>query len=254
MLSLVVNLENFATISIVFLLVGFMFENLGDLTKKFPAAPEYLSTIYLIQRDYSQVNNARLAERLQVSRSAVSQAVKRLKLLELVEQDKYGLIRLTSKGDILAKSVLRRHYLIEHLLVNILDYPWDMSDHEAKLLQDKISPEFTAHLYERLGRPDRCPHGNPFPGTEAEKTVRTSAALKDVAEGKVVRVLRISEEGEEVEGLLSFCYMKNIRPSEALLVKAVDQKEVRVVRISNNEGLNIPHGYAVYIDVEEVGK
>jgi len=32
-------------------------------------------------------------------------------------------------------KVLRRHYLPEHLLVRILDFPWEKADDEAKRLE-----------------------------------------------------------------------------------------------------------------------
>ena len=114
---------------------------LQELKNKFPAAPEYLTQIFLIQRDQGKVPNARLADRLGVSRPAVSQAVGRLKKLSLVKQDRYGAIELTSEGQVHAENVVRRHFLIEHLLVRVLEYPWDLSDAEAETLQASVSSE-----------------------------------------------------------------------------------------------------------------
>ncbi|WP_053227966.1 metal-dependent transcriptional regulator [Spirochaeta cellobiosiphila] len=228
-------------------------EKLLELAAKFPAASEYLSTIYLIRRDYEKVTNAKLAERMEVSRPAVSQAVKRLKSLDLVDQDLYGLIKLTEKGENYASSVLRRHYLIEHLLVDMLAYPWEKSDVEAKNLQDKISTEFTNHLYEKLGRPDRCPHGNPMPGSEAEKTIVKSTRLHHAELGQVVRVQRITEEGEEIPGLLHACHEFGIRPNEIFLVKEKNEENLNLVRVSDDARGVINNLFASYIDIETIG-
>jgi len=89
---------------------------LQELKNQFPAAPEYLTQIFLIDRDNGTVPNARLADRLGVSRPAVSQAVGRLKKLGLVDQDRYGAIGLSSEGRRIAEKVVRRHFLLEHLL------------------------------------------------------------------------------------------------------------------------------------------
>jgi len=228
-------------------------EQLLELAAKFPAASEYLSTIYLIRRDYGKVNNAKLAERMEVSRPAVSQAIKRLKVLDLVEQDLYGLIDLTEKGNSYAQSVLRRHYLIEHLLVDMLDYPWEKSDIEAKNLQDKVSAEFTAHLFEKLGRPDRCPHGNPMPGSEAEKSITQAIRLNHAEPGQVVKIQRITEEGEEVPGLLRACHDFGIEPTEVFLVKERGPEEMILERVKDNLQGSLREVHAAYIDIEMVG-
>ncbi|MFO7850167.1 MAG: metal-dependent transcriptional regulator, partial [Spirochaetia bacterium] len=104
--------------------------DINELHDKFPAAADYLSQIYLIKRDYAQVTNLRLSERLKVSKPAVTQSVKRLSKLDLVQQDRYGVINLTDEGRDVAKAVLERHYLIEHVLVDMLGYPWEKSDRE----------------------------------------------------------------------------------------------------------------------------
>src|SRR3972149_448394 len=98
--------------------------SISELRSGHPAAPEYLVDIYIIQRDYGYAHNARLADWLNVSRSAVSQAIGRLKSLGLIEQDDYGAVRLMPEGRRLAESELRGHYLIEHLLVRRLGYAW----------------------------------------------------------------------------------------------------------------------------------
>src|SRR6056297_3630938 len=131
---------------------------IDELHKNFPAAADYLVQIYLIGRDYSQTTNLQLSKRLHVSKPAVTQSIKRLKRLALVTQESYGIIHLTPEGLDIAKAVLKRHYLLEHVLVKILGFPWDESDREAKRLQVIISEELTAHINKKLNYPTTCPH------------------------------------------------------------------------------------------------
>lgn len=140
----------------------------AEVHKRFPAAAEYLSGIYILQRDYGRVSNSRLAAWTGVSGSAVTQALGRLKRLGLARQLRYENIELTVQGRALAITVLRRHYLLEHLLVRVLEFPWEKADDEAKRLQSEISDDLAEHLYHRLGSPQACPHGNPMPGARIE--------------------------------------------------------------------------------------
>jgi DtxR family Mn-dependent transcriptional regulator len=185
---------------------------------KFPAAAEYLSTIYILKRDYGHVSNTRLAEWTGVSSSAVTQALGRLKRLGLAKQERYEDIELTDEGRDYAIRVLRRHYLLEHLLVRVLGYPWDKADDEAKTLQSAISDELTEHLYQKLGAPQTCPHGNPMPESSLESRLLTAPRLSEAPVGSKVRILRITEEGEQVPSMLAFCFAHGIQPGATFLV------------------------------------
>ncbi len=222
---------------------------LEDVIRKFPSAPDYLSNVFLIARDYDYVNNARLADWMNVSRPAVTQAVKRMASQGLVEQDEFGMISLTEDGRVIAKAVLRRHYLLEHLLVGVLQYPWDKSDAEAKRLQDKVSQDFVDHLYERLGRPRTCPHGNPFPDEE-DPNVLKAPRLTDAHPGDLVKILRITEEGEDIDGLLSSCYELGIRPGRSFVIQEVGEDAVTLSASGAEGSLVLPANYAHFVAVE----
>lgn len=180
--------------------------------KRFPAAAEYVSGIYILARDYGRVSNSRLAAWTGVSGSAVTQVLGRLKRLGLTRHVRYESIELTEQGRLFARKVLRRHYLLEHLLVRVLDYPWEKADDEAKRLQSEISDDLTEHLYTRLGSPQTCPHGNPMPGSAVEAKLLSAPRLSDAPPGARVRILRITEEGEQIPRMLDFCHESGIKP------------------------------------------
>ena len=62
-----------------------------------PAFEEYCECIYELDEDDVDVIQARIADRLQVSRPAVSEMIKRLELEGLVESER-NKIRLTARG------------------------------------------------------------------------------------------------------------------------------------------------------------
>ena len=215
---------------------------LQELKSQFPAAPEYLTQIFLIERDNGIVPNAKLADRLQVSRPAVSQAVGRLKKLGLVDQDRYGAIGLSDEGRLFAEKVVRRHFLLEHLLVRILEYPWDKSDVEAETLQASLSDELTEYLSKKLGDPQTCPHGNPMPGADIELSYLQAPSLTDAGDGTKLKIIRITEEGEMTEGMLSFCQENGIAPGTVLELK--EQSDDLCLCLSEQGNVSIPANYA----------
>ncbi len=203
-----------------------MSSDLARIHRQFPAAAEYLSGIYILRRDYGEAGNTRLSAWLGVSGSAVTQALGRLKRLGLVRQKRYGDIGLTNSGRILAVQVLRRHYLLEHLLVRMLEYPWAKADEEAKNLQSVISEGLTEHLYTQLGSPQTCPHGNPMPGSPVEAKLLAAPRLSQAPAGRAVRILRITEEGEQVPSLLKKCTTRGVRPGARFRVTGRDSRNI----------------------------
>ena len=198
--------------------------------KRFPAAAEYVSGIYILARDYGKVSNSRLAAWTGVSGSAVTQALGRLKRLGLTRHVRYESIELTEQGRQLAMKVLRRHYLLEHLLVRFLDYPWEKADDEAKRLQSEISDDLTEHLFQKLGSPQACPHGNPMPGSAVEARLLNAPRLSDAPAGAVVRIIRITEEGEQIPQMLDFCHNQGLKPGATFTVLARQGEVVRLGR------------------------
>lgn len=227
---------------------------LHELHDKFPAAADYLSEMFLIERDYDRITNLRLSERLGVSKPAVTQSVKRLSKLGLVQQDRYGVIKLTPEGRVIAKAVLERHYLIEHVLVDMLDYPWEKSDKEAKELQVIISEELKDHINKKLGQPQTCPHGNPFPDTPVEKELLTAPRLIQTLVGSTVELVRITEEGEEVDGLLDFCFQHNLKPGTLLNVRSRNQEGLMLSKGRIAEEFLIPLSYARHLCYKELNR
>ena len=141
-----------------------------------PAFEEYCETIFELREDDVDVIQARVAERLDVSRPAVSEMIRRMETQGLVTIEG-GTIRLTDDGMGLAESVVRRHRLAERFLTDILDLSWADAHAEAGRWEHVISEPVEAALIRLLGDPTTCPHGNPIPGSnyQAPETVTLDA-------------------------------------------------------------------------------
>ena len=176
-----------------------------------PAFEEYCETIFELEEDDVAVIQARMAERLQVSRPAVSEMIKRLELEGLITTD--GAIRLTPSGQGLAQRVVRRHRLAERFLTDLLGLSWAEAHHEAGRWEHVISENVEAALDRVLGNPTTCPHGNPIPGSSY--LAPAMIPLADVAVGSPFTITRIPEELEFTPGLLDFLEESSILPGHA---------------------------------------
>ena len=93
-----------------------------------PAFEEYCECIFELKEDDVEVIQARIAERLMVSRPAVSEMIRRLESETLVKIDG-GAITLTKTGLVLAQQVVRRHRLAERFLTDMLGLSWADAHH-----------------------------------------------------------------------------------------------------------------------------
>ena len=193
-----------------------------------PAFEEYCEAIFELREDDVDVIQARIAERLDVSRPAVSEMIRRLERNELVAVES-GAIRLTDDGMQLAESVVRRHRLAELFLTEILHLSWSEAHGEAGRWEHVISDRVEAAMVELLGDPTTCPHGNPIPGTNYRPQEMIS--LTDVSVGSGFTVRRIPEELEFTPGLLEFLEESSLQPGFSGTVTAASPDGTTTVEI-----------------------
>lgn len=187
-----------------------------------PAYEEYCETIFELAEDGLQVIQARIAERLDVSRPAVSEMIRRMSADGLVVTTDDGEIELTGEGRALAQTMVRRHRLAERFLTDVLNLSWAEAHHEAGKWEHVISPRVEAAIVEQLGDPTTCPHGNPIPGTDYVAPDAVTLVQADTDAELVVT--RIPEELEFTPGLLEFLEENHLQPGAKarIVTKAPD--------------------------------
>ena len=173
-----------------------------------PAFEEYCECIFELQEDDLSVKQVRIAERLQVSRPAVSEMLRRMVLEGLITDVKE--IRLTAAGYQLAQRVVRKHRLAERFLVDLLGLSWAQAHHEAGKWEHVMSDDVEEAMARVMGNPTTCPHGNPIPGAGYDEPALVP--LADVSPGEHFTVTRITEELEFAPGVLDFLQDANILP------------------------------------------
>lgn len=195
-----------------------------------PAFEEYCETIYELAEDDVEVIQARIAERMGISRPAVSEMIKRLEHEGLVEID--GKIRLTKQGRALAEQVVRRHRLAERFLTDILQLSWAEAHHEAGKWEHVISESVENAIDRVLGAPTTCPHGNPIPGSSY--AAPDAHPLSALSVGATFTVTRIPEELEFTPGLLDFLEESEITPGRIGTITAASPDGTVTVEIDGH--------------------
>lgn len=194
-----------------------------------PAFEEYCECIYELAEDDVAVIQARIADRLQVSRPAVSEMIHRMETEGLLTTD--GSIRLTPAGQVIALRTVRRHRIAERFLTDLLGLPWADAHHEAGRWEHVMSTAVEEAMDRVLGHPTTCPHGNPIPGAGYDAPVQVT--LSQVTIGQTFTVSRIPEALEFTPGLLEFLESNCILPGRSGSVTAASPDGTVTIEIED---------------------
>ncbi len=123
----------------------------------------YLKTLYKFDERGEGVTVTALSKLFGVSKSTVSNMLKEMVQLGLVQTQAYKPIHLTAKGRAIATEVVAKHRLIESFLVDVMGFEADHVHEIAEELEHVRQPEFFKRMSEMLGDHSHDPHGTPIP-------------------------------------------------------------------------------------------
>jgi DtxR family transcriptional regulator, Mn-dependent transcriptional regulator len=186
---------------------------------------EYLETIYFLafpigeyrpQTAGSPTLASRVAEMLGVSRASAGEMLKRIEAEGLIERGEHKEALLTDAGRERAQKVVRKHRIIERLLTDFMGYTAAEAHVHADRLGDTFDDDMIERIDERLGQPERCPHGWPVdPAVEQEEN-RELAPLSELEAGARATIVRLAEHDGE---LLHWFYDQDLVPGRELEVR-----------------------------------
>ena len=195
----------------------------------------YLEAVFELQEIGERVTQARLARWFRVSPPATAEVVKRMERMSLITFADDRTIVLSDEGRRRAAAEAVRHRTIERYLVDVLGVPWHLSDEEVRKMEPGISAVVFERMQAAVGGVDRCPHGNPIPGTPAAALpIDDLTTLEDCAPGTRVRIDRIREDLELDLDMLRYLEEYSLLPGTELDVSDRDPDgAVTVVRGSD---------------------
>ncbi|HSB00505.1 MAG TPA: metal-dependent transcriptional regulator [Anaerolineales bacterium] len=205
----------------------------------------YLSLMYVLERDKEPVVGVRLAQLLSVTPPTVTNTLKRMVRDGLITMDKNG-TRLTKAGKQSARTVVRRHMLTEWMMARIM--PWSKLHQEAHNLEHAISAEVETALFEEMEHPQTCPHGNPLPG--CEEAVSAWIPLTAASPTDVVVIKRVHELAEYNVELLAFLERNRLTPGAEVIVREVLPFNQTITLEINGKAVTLGFASAQYLFVE----
>lgn len=198
---------------------------------------DYLETIYFLAYPVGEYRPsggspaiaARIAELLGVSRAAAGEMLKRMEAEGLVERGPSKEAILTKAGLKRAKRVVRRHRIVERFLTDYMG----LEPHESHAQADRIGGTFddamVDRMNERLGFPDRCPHGWLVEPESERRENDALVPLADVPAGRSGEIVALAEHDGD---LLQWFYREGLTPGTQIHVEghqtAAGQMTVRV--------------------------
>jgi DtxR family Mn-dependent transcriptional regulator len=187
---------------------------------------DYLETIYFLAfpiGEYrpapgsSQTIASRVAEMLGVSRASAGEMLKRLESEGLVERGEHKEAILTEAGAERARKVVRKHRIIERLLTDFMGYTAAEAHVHADELGGTFSDDMVERIEQRLGNPERCPHGWPVDPDFEQAENRELEPLSALEPGTRATIVRLAEHDGD---LLHWFYDEGLTPGTDLELRA----------------------------------
>lgn len=190
------------------------------------AIQDYLKVIYKLREEREGATTTAIADRLGVSAASVTNMIKKLARLRLVEHTPYHGVVLTPGGEKVALEVIRHHRLLELYLSEALGVSLDKVDEEAERLEHVLSEELEERIARSLGNPTHDPHGHPIPSREGRLVEASYPVLADLQRGASAVIVRVSDEDA---GVLRDLASEGLLPgARVLVVEIIDDRRMRV--------------------------
>src|SRR5215469_2372092 len=179
---------------------------------------EYLETIYFLAFPIGEYTPrgagspplaSRVAEMLHVSRASAGEMLKRLEAEGLIQRGKKKEALLTESGRERA----------ERVLTDFLGYTGYESHERADELGDTFSDEMIERIDDKLGHPQRCPHGWPVDPAVEQAENAELAPLATLSAGTRATIVRLAEHDGD---LLHWFYDQGLVPGTSILVRAAE--------------------------------
>jgi DtxR family Mn-dependent transcriptional regulator len=118
---------------------------------------EYLETIYKKSLTDSMAKTTEISKDLGIAPGSVTQMLKKLEEDGYVNYYQYKGVKLTDKGYKIARSIVRKHRLLETFLYKTLGIPMEDLHEQACAMEHSLSDEAERKLCQLLDYPDQCP-------------------------------------------------------------------------------------------------
>ncbi|MDO4666182.1 MAG: metal-dependent transcriptional regulator [Actinomycetaceae bacterium] len=215
----------------------------------------YLKTIFEMEEDGVPALRARIVERLGHSGPTVSETVARMERDGLLKVREDRVIELSKTGRATALDVIRKHRLVECLLLEKLGLDWDEVHEEACRWEHVLSRKVEERLREVLGNPQKDPYGNYIP-CDRPRNSKGEVAISELGEPGDQFAATVARLGEPVQaegGMLRKLQELNVRP-DATVELAVESGGIQVIEPKTGDSCLLESALTRHLFVVDVKK
>lgn len=174
------------------------------------AEEDYIKFIYEHGINHGPVVKVkRIAKHFNYTEQSVYEMVKKLHDQALVTYEPYKGVKLSDAGRKEAIRMIRSHRIWEVFLKEYLNYSWEDVHDEAEQLEHAGSDTLLKKLYEKLGSPKTCQHGNPIPDFDGLVKHIDMMSLKDAKQGSTFEIQKVLDHSELLTYLSSISVTLN---------------------------------------------
>ena len=123
----------------------------------------YLKAVYKMVEKSQKVSVTSISKHFNVSKSTVSNMIKKLVVMDLIDSKPYEPIILTKNGKKAAVEIIAKHRLIELYLVEEMQFSLDEVHEIAEEIEHIKNTKFFIRMQEILGDAQLDPHGSVIP-------------------------------------------------------------------------------------------
>ena len=196
---------------------------------------DYIKTILELKTQSMEpfVKVTDIAQTFGYTEQSVYEMIRKLQDLSFVVYTPYKGIELTKEGEAEAIRLVRAHRIWEVFLTESLGYAWQDVHEEAEQLEHASSENLLNRLYEFLGRPTHCQHGNPIPDAKGRYVVEPLPSLWTASAGDAFVLQRVIDDYQ----LLAYLQSISLALGDTVEVESVDMFQELVHVLHNDQPL-----------------
>lgn len=216
------------------------------------AEEDYIKALYelTVERDRKMVKTSELAYQFGFTDQTVNEMIKKLKNKKLVNFIPYKGVSLTKDGLDIAIKMIRAHRLWEVFLTQKLGFNWSDVHENAEMLEHVSNNQILDKLYEFLGEPKYCQHGNPIPSVDGKVKPISITPLIDLKKGDKFKLVRVLDKKD----LLHYLDTLNINLYDSFEVVNIDDF-LQTITLKNNENqydINYHIASMLFVEISKI--
>lgn len=123
---------------------------------------DYLEAIYEIEIAEHEARVKDIAKKLDINPASVTEILYKMQDFGLAEHERYGKVRLTEKGQSIAKKIYERHKVIVAFLADILGVDQKQAEADSCKIEHSVSDKTMGKLVKFIEFIQNNPHGKPL--------------------------------------------------------------------------------------------